>query len=188
MNHDDHVRLIAQDIGRDSGGTWADFGAGSGAFTLALRDLAGAGVEIIAVDRDRARLRELRAAMDRRFPGSHLHLLVADFGSELDLPPLDGILAANAVHFARDQAALLARWRGYLKPRGRLLLVEYDTDAGNRWVPYPLSFTSLARVATAAGFVEPALIGTRPSRFLGQFYAAVTVPTPEAQSADGSSL
>jgi ubiquinone/menaquinone biosynthesis C-methylase UbiE len=176
MNHDDHVRLIEAGVGRDRGGVWADFGAGSGAFTLALRDLAGPEVAIYAVDRDRGSLRALRSAMERSFPGTHLHLLHEDFVGDLILPPLDGILAANAIHFVRNHSAVLRRWREYLKPDGRLVIVEYDTDRGNRWVPYPLSFPSFGAVAQAAGFAAPTLVGARPSRFLGGFYAAVTFP------------
>lgn len=178
VNHDDHVQLIAAGIGRDRGGVWTDFGAGAGAFTLALRDVAGPAVEIVAVDRDRSALRSLRQAMERQFPGTHLHLLSADFAAPLAVPPLDGILAANAVHFVRDQAALLHGWRTYLRPGGRLVLVEYDADAGNRWVPYPLSFAALSKMAPLAGFGPPALLGSRPSRFLGRIYAAVAAPLP----------
>lgn len=176
MQHQDHVRLIADGVGSGSGGVWADFGAGSGAFTLALRDVAGSDVTIIAVDRDSADLRRLGEAMERRFPGTHLHLLAADFTRPLDLPPLAGIVAANAIHYVpwREQIALLHRWRDYLAPEGRLIVVEYDTDRGNRWVPYPLSFTKLESVAPAAGFAPPVLLATVPSRFLGRMYAAVT--------------
>ena len=99
MNHDDHVRLIAAGLERNSGGVWADFGAGSGAFTLALRDLAGPEIELIAVDRDRGSLRALRDAMARQFPGTRLQTIEADFRDPLQLPPLDGIIAANAIHF-----------------------------------------------------------------------------------------
>lgn len=184
MNHSDHVNLIAEGV--PTGGVWGDFGAGSGAFTLALRDVAGPEVEIFAVDRDRGSLRALRAAMERAFPGTRLHLLAADFGEPLALPPLDGIVAANAIHFVprEMQAALLRQWGSYLKPGGRLLVVEYDTDHGNRWVPYPLSFAALAALAPAAGFTPPTLLGSRPSRFLGSIYSAVAAlaqrPPPRA--------
>lgn len=178
MNHDDHVRLVQGGIEPDAGGLWADLGAGSGAFTLALRDLAGLDVEIIAVDRDRNSLRVLHAEMERRFPGTHLKTLAADFVEELELPPLDGILTANAFHYVpwREQEALLRRWRTCLEPNGRLIIVEYDADAGNRWVPYPVSFTSLGRLTQAAGFAEPVLLETVLSRFLGRMYAAITAP------------
>src|SRR5690349_5416792 len=140
MNHDDHVRLIADGVSHGSGGVWADFGAGDGAFTLALRDVAGPEIEIIAVDRDSGRLRRLGAAMERRFAGTRLQSLAADFTQPIELPPLDGIVAANAIHYVpwREQSALLQRWREYLVPEGRLVVVEYDADRGNPWVPYPL--------------------------------------------------
>jgi ubiquinone/menaquinone biosynthesis C-methylase UbiE len=178
MNHADHVRLIERGIEPGSGGVWADFGAGSGAFTLALRDLAGPDLQIIAVDRDQGSLRALWAEMERRFPGTRVRTIAADFVEPQDLPPLDGILTANAIHYVpwREQAVLLSRWRGYLKPHGRLIVVEYDADVGNRWVPYPVSFASLGPLAAAAGFTEPALLGTIPSRFLGRMYAALTIP------------
>jgi ubiquinone/menaquinone biosynthesis C-methylase UbiE len=183
MNHDDHVDLIARGIETGQGGAWADLGAGAGAFTLALRDLTGPTAEIYAVDRDGGALRRLREAMERRFPETRLTLLRADFRQPLSLPPLDGIVAANAIHFVRDQAALLRRWRAYLKPAGRLIVVEYDAERGNPWVPYPLSFRALAPLAREAGYAEPVLLGARPSRWLGRIYsAASTSPVASAAS------
>lgn len=179
MQHDDHVRLIARGIQPGQGGVWADLGAGSGAFTLALREVAGPDSEIIAVDADAASLRELRRATERRFPGTRLRTLDADFTTPLALPALDGILAANSLHYVRNQVGALQQWRGYLKPDGRLIVVEYDTDVGNRWVPYPFSFATFGALAEAAGFAEPVLLGTYPSRFLSGFFAAMTWPVVE---------
>jgi ubiquinone/menaquinone biosynthesis C-methylase UbiE len=178
MNHADHLQLIAAGVER-TGGLWADIGAGSGAFTLALRDLAGPDVDLIAVDRDRAGLQILRTTMERRFPGTRLRLLEADMAGHLALPPLDGIMAANAIHYIPDQKALLRRWKDYLKPEGRLIVVEYDAETGNRWVPYPLSFASFGEIARAAGFAAPVLLATRPSRWLGRIYSALAFPTAE---------
>lgn len=178
MNHMDHVRLLSGGVPRGEGGTWADMGSGTGAFTLALRDLAGPQVDIWSVDRDRHALSEQRLAVERAFPGTRLHTMVADFTGPLDLVPLQGIVAANSVHFVRDAVALLTRRRMLLAPSGRLILVEYDTDEGNRWVPYPISWRSLPAVARAAGFGEPAFLSSHPSRFLRRIYSAVLIPRP----------
>ena len=180
MNHADHVQLIENGIDRDSAGVWVDFGAGGGAFTLALRDIAGPDTAIIAIDQDRASLQTLRATMERQFPGTQLRLLQADFAGHLTLPPLDGIIAANAIHFVplQDQTALLRRWRSYLKLEGRLVVVEYDTDSGNRWAPHPMSYATFRETARAAGFADPVLLGSRPSRWLGRIYSALTRPIP----------
>jgi ubiquinone/menaquinone biosynthesis C-methylase UbiE len=182
MNHADHVQLIAAGIERP-GGVWADLGAGSGAFTLALRDLAGPDAELFAVDRDRDGLRTLRASMERHFPDTRLRLIEADMAGQLALPPLDGIVAANALHYVPDQTAFLRHWKDYLKPEGRLIVVEYDAETGNRWVPYPLSFASFGEIAWAAGFTAPVLLATRPSQWLGRIYSALTFPAPETPPA-----
>ncbi len=55
MDHTDHTNLLRDGIATP-GGVWADFGAGAGAFTLALADLLGPGAEIVAIDRDASRV------------------------------------------------------------------------------------------------------------------------------------
>ena len=92
----------------------------------------------------------------------------------LELPPLDGIVMANALHFARDKVALLPLLRGYLRTSGRLVLVEYDTDHGNPWVPFPLSFRSWLTLAAEAGFSDTQRLASVPSRFLGSIYSALS--------------
>src|SRR5512133_388199 len=83
MKHNEHVDLL-RPAHLPSGGTWADFGAGSGAFTLALREFIGPDAEIYAVDKDRSRLAELERDYHIHFGDiSHLHLLAADFSRDL---------------------------------------------------------------------------------------------------------
>jgi ubiquinone/menaquinone biosynthesis C-methylase UbiE len=175
MDHNDHVHLLrpAQLI---PGSQWADLGAGSGAFTLALRELLGPTSPIHAVDTDRGRLNELQRAWQARFgsDATHLHLLPADFTRSLDLPPLDGVLMANSLHFFKDKQRVLLHVQSFLKPGGALLLVEYNVDIGNTWVPYPFSFDTWRVLAQQAGFSEPQLLATRSSGFLRGFYSAQT--------------
>lgn len=174
MQHTDHVNLLRAGV-PGPGGTWADLGSGTGAFTLALADLLGPGATIHSVDRDSGALREQDRAMRTRFPGVALHVQVADFTRRLDLPPLDGVVMANSLHYVRDKAPLLALVRGYLKPAGRLLLVEYNADHGNPWVPYPMSYPVWERIAVSAGFTETRLLARVPSRFLDEIYSASSV-------------
>ena len=171
MDHADHVRLLRDGVTR--GGTWADLGAGTGAFTLALAELVGPGGEVIAVDRDRGALRELEHA--RRPGGAAVRTLGADFAKPLDLPSLDGIVMANSLHFVRDKAPVLALVHRMLKPLGRLLLVEYDADKGNHWVPYPMSFETWRELADASGFSDTRKLATAPSRFLGRIFSAQSI-------------
>jgi SAM-dependent methyltransferase len=179
VNHHDHVRLIRDgvlhgDNEPHGASVWADFGSGGGAFTLALADLLGDGATIHSVDRDATRLREQARAIRAAFPAVAVDLHTADFTRPLDLPPLDGIVMANALHFVRDQSSVVSRLRQYLKPDGRFILVEYDTDRGNHWVPYPLSYRTWHALAPACGFGATRLLATVPSRFLGAIYAALS--------------
>ena len=168
MDHADHVRLLQGGVTR--GGVWADLGAGTGAFTLALAELVGADGKVIAVDRDRGALRELERAV--RPGGAAVATQVADFTKDLALPALDGLVMANSLHFVRSKPPVLARVRELLKASGRLLLVEYDADKGNHWVPYPLSFETWRELAEDSGFTGTRRLASVPSRFLRAIYSA----------------
>ena len=172
MKHADHVGLL-RPANLPGGGTWVDLGAGTGAFTLALRELVGDQAVIYAVDKNRDGLGDLEREYARRFGETRsLRPFKADFSDAIELPPLDGALMANSLHFVRNKAALLQRVRALLKPGGVLLLVEYNVDRGNAWVPFPCSFRAFTDLAPQAGFGRPRLIATHPSSFLGEFYCA----------------
>ena len=173
MNHTDHVNLLRPaDI--KPGGSWADLGAGSGAFTFATRELTGSTASIYAVDKDRASLNELEQAYRARFGGTqNLNLIVGDFSRTLDIPSLDGIVMANSLHFFKDKEKTLRHVSSYLKPNGILLIVEYNVDSGNMWVPYPFSFETYCKLAPRANFSGPRLLAKVASRFLREFYSAI---------------
>ncbi len=173
MNHDDHVRLIRDGV-LGGGDSWADLGSGGGAFTLALADLLGPTGHIYSVDTDGRALREQRRAIQTRFPAVTVEQRNADFTRPLDLPPLDGIVMANSLHFQRHKEPVLRLVRGMLNPGGRLVLVEYNADRGNPWVPFPLSYPTWEALSQANGFVETRLLTTIPSRFLREIYSALS--------------
>jgi ubiquinone/menaquinone biosynthesis C-methylase UbiE len=171
MNHADHVALIRAGV-EGAGPRWLELGAGEGAFTLALADLLGADGEIVALDRDAGALRRLAAHADERFPAIAVRIATGDFRDPLPTGPFDGVLAANSLHFVRDPVEVLARARAVLRAGGRLIVVEYDADRGNAWVPHPFSAARFPDFAEQAGLARAREIGRVPSRFLGAMYAA----------------
>jgi SAM-dependent methyltransferase len=175
MDHHDHVELLRAAVD-GTGGTWADIGAGRGAFTLALADLVGPGGTVIAVDRDAASLRDNARAVTGRFPAVIHTTLVADLTGPLALPPLDGLVAANSLHYVPGdrQVEVVRRLAAHLKPGAPFVVVEYDADRGNPWVPHPFSATTWHAMAIDAGLEPPRVIGRVPSRFLGAIYAAMS--------------
>ncbi len=173
MNHEDHVALLRGGIDQ-AGGVWADFGSGAGAFTLALADLIGPAGVIHSIEQDRSALAQQERSLHERFPNSIVHYRVADFTRPLDLPLLDGIVMANALHFHSRKQPIVQLLKSYLRSQGRFIVVEYNIDQGNSAVPYPVSYRMWNELAQRCGFTQTRLLKTRPSRFLKEIYSAVS--------------
>ena len=173
MDHQDHVNLLRAGVTRP-GGVWADFGSGDGAFTLALAELIGSTGQIYSLDKSKGKLGRQERAMQERFPDVVQIYLQADFTKKVELPALDGLVMANSLHFIRNKEPVVRLLHSYLKPDGRFILVEYNSDRGNPWVPHPLSFDTWTGLARKAGFERTELLATVPSRFLGEIYAAAS--------------
>jgi ubiquinone/menaquinone biosynthesis C-methylase UbiE len=174
LKHQDLVELIRAGV-PSQGGVWADLGSGEGAFTSALAELVGASAMIFSVDRDRSALARQQNARGHRFAQAPTSVVQGDFSEPLDLPQLDGVVMANSLHFSEDKAPVLKLVHSYLKPGGRLIVVEYDVDKGNPWVPFPFSFSTWGRLAVENGFSNPELIGRHESRWLRGLYSAVSI-------------
>jgi trans-aconitate methyltransferase len=156
----------------DSG--WADFGAGSGTFTRALCQLLNENAVVYAIDRDPKALEALDR-LTKQSQSCRVVPILGDLGKAMTLPPLDGVLLANVLHYVptAEQPATLARAAGYLTPQGRLAALEYDNRPASRWVPYPVSRDRLREIASQAGLSVPAIVSTRPSAFGGILYLAL---------------
>jgi SAM-dependent methyltransferase len=161
------------------GGVWADLGAGNGTFTRALADLVGPASQIFAVDRDVEAVKSLT----RWAPSAPCKIVpvVSDFALSFELPvttAFDGMLFANSLHYVKDAGRVLARLVTWLKPGGRMVLVEYDRRRANRWVPHPIPASKFPGLATAAGLTSPAVLATRPSIYQGELYVGVADHPP----------
>ena len=173
MDHRDHVRLLKKGI-PEPGGFWTDFGSGRGTFTLALAELLGPTATIYSVDRDGDALRRQEKQVRTQYPQISVHTLQADFTEPLNIPALDGLVVANVLHFLREKEKTIKLLKGYLLPGGRFLVVEYNSDQGNRWVPFPFTYQTWTKLAVQAGFAHTELLETVPSSFMGEIFAAVS--------------
>jgi ubiquinone/menaquinone biosynthesis C-methylase UbiE len=181
---DEAVALIGPAV-HERGGRWADLGAGSGTFTEALVHLLGPEGHVIAVERDRQALRELRGLAGRS--GSELGAITVVDGDLLELDPLpgvaearfDGILFANVLHFFADPLPLLEWAYRHLEANGRIVVVEYGSASPSRWVPYPVSIGSLRTLARTLGLSEPEVVAEKRSQFRGMLCCAVLERTDE---------
>ena len=171
MEHTDALALIQRGV-TNTGGVWADLGAGSGVFTRALADLLGPAGEVYAVDRQPVRQTEETSR-------ASIIPFQADFTKPLELSDLDGVVMANALHFARRHEHVLKQIVSVLKPGGTFILVEYDIRQGSPWIPFPVPLRSFRTLAPKTGLGEVREIGRRRSRYGPRdIYAAVATKRP----------
>ena len=150
--------------------SWADLGCGSGLFTIALAHLLIHGSKIFAVDKNREALYQLPYQ-------NHVTIkkLQVDFiDEELFLDNLNGILMANSFHYVKDKVLFINKVSKYLQPKGFFLIVEYNTDQPNPWIPFPVSYTSLKALFQKMGYYFMEKIKELPSKYnRSKIYAAV---------------
>lgn len=171
MKLEQAINLIHPGVS-DKTSVWADLGAGSGIFTLALNEILGFRGIVFAVDH---RLDILREQLRIQYSRATIHLHEENFLNPMPfLPALDGILMANTLHYVCNQESFLANLcDSHLKPGGTLLIVEYDRDFADPWVPYPLPLPHFERLASKIGLSLPEQIGRQRSIFGNQdLYAA----------------
>jgi len=167
MDYREAAELIADAVG-ESEGAWADIGAGTGTFALALLSLLRPGSRVYAVDNDPAAITALRGI------GDDVIAVRADFSKSLERPeePLDGMLFANSLHYVPDAGAVLKRLVTMVKPGGRVVMVEYDRRSANPWVPYPIGSDRWPDLAATTGLVNPRVTARRESMYAGELYVA----------------
>lgn len=143
---------------------WADLGCGSGTFTQALAHLLPPQSQIYAIDK-----------MSQSLSNSSqvdIFFIKSDFEKEdLELPSLDGIMMANSLHYIEGKVAFLKKIKKHFKNQEQFIFIEYDTNFGNSWVPYPISFEKLKGLLEKMGFENIVKVGERKSVYsLGNMY------------------
>jgi SAM-dependent methyltransferase len=151
---------------------WAEFGAGRGMFTQALAAILDKDATVFAIDRDPGAVRALRVLPKP---------VIAVTGDFRDLDAieqlrgvrLDGALFANALHFVGDADIVLSHALDFVRPGGRIVVIEYDSDRPNRWVPHPIPAERLTAIARSAGLTTPEIVARRASAYHGAMYCAI---------------
>ena len=170
MNPEDAIELLNHPkIRVDIPQTWADLGCGTGLFTNALARQLAYGSKVYAVDRS------IKTFRPDKLEGVTFEKVKADFVSDtLPIVNLDGILMANSLHFVSRKPDFIKKLGKYFRKQESYLVVEYDTNISNAWVPYPISFLSLKQFFFAAGFSFVEKIHETPSRYRnGSIYSAL---------------
>ena len=171
MNREDASVFISFENKNQLPQLWLDLGCGTGLFTLALVGNLPPGSKIIAIDKDEKALTKIPATVNNVV----IQTMVADFVFDaLDVKEVDGILIANSLHYVKDKDILLKKLISSMKTKGVFLIVEYDRQAGNQWVPYPLTIDAAKALFKGLGYSGFHVLNKRPSVFGGYYmYAAI---------------
>lgn len=150
---------------------WADLGCGSGTFTLALASMLSKGSLIYAMDTNEQAIQGIPDS----YGNAIIKKLKGNFVTDkLVFDDLDGILMANSLHYVKNKPGFIQKTIPHLKKQGRFLLVEYDTESYNNWVPYPQTFSSLQKLFSGFGFSSVRKLNELPSIFnRAMMYAAI---------------
>ena len=148
---------------------WADLGCGSGLFTRALAGLLAEESIIYAVDKNLSALK-----IDSVPEKIIIKMRQQNFDEgPLDLANLNGILMANSFHYIRNKISFIKKTLSSFNGKPAFLIVEYDHDTPNPWVPYPLSFLSLKEFFTEQGFKVIKKLNEKKSLYnSGKLYSA----------------
>ncbi len=168
MDVSEAARLIRFNRNSEEIQLWADLGCGTGTFTYALASHLPPQSTIYAVDQSEQNLRS-------KVNGVEICYVQMDFSKGIDsMPELHGVLMANSLHYIKDKSAFLEIIRQKLtRNKRQLLVVEYETEVGNNWVPYPVTFSQLKKLVIQQGATKVEKIDVRPSRYQGEMYAAI---------------
>ena len=123
----------------------ADLGAGGGYFTFRLSEAVGTSGKVYAVDVDPGMIEYLSArVIDEHH--ANVEVVLAEF-DDAGLPErgVDLIFTCNTYHHIGDRVAYFEKARRYLRPGGRLAVIEYR---GKGW------FQRLFGHATEAGTIR----------------------------------
>ena len=166
MTHDEAVGFLRKGIKKEQS-IWLDLGAGSGTFSKALAELLPSGSKVYAVDKD-------PNVLNVSSFSNEIISIQSDFENLKDLPVFDGILMANALHYVGEPIPFLQKILKYLLPNGIFLMVEYDMESSNPWVPYPIPFQKWKTISTEIGLTIPDIFNEKISRYRrGTIYAAI---------------
>jgi trans-aconitate methyltransferase len=162
------IKLIQHPVAKEKT-AYADLGCGNGLFTKALAQLLAPQSIIYAVDKNQTALNSFLVDSNIQLQKINIDFIKDEF----PFKNLSGILMANSLHYVEDKNPFLLKVKASLAPGGYFIIIEYDTDKANHWVPYPVSFSSLHILFEKINFHAVQKLQTHPSRYWRTMYSAL---------------
>ncbi len=136
----------------------ADLGAGTGVFAVPLARAVGPAGKVYAVEIDQALVDYIgRKAKDQKVP--NVHAVLGKFADPaLPASDVDVAFIHDVLHHVEDRAGYLKQVARYLKPAGRIAIVEFEAlEGGHRDNPkLQITQPQLRTWMADLGFVQSA--------------------------------
>ena len=127
---------VMQDLGVRSGSKVADVGAGGGYFTFRLAARVGAEGRVYAQDLDEKALTQIREHSQKEKIVQIETIHGTEDDPKMPASSLDAILVVDAFHEFSHVDAMMAGFRGALKPGGRLGVIDHTAPLGLKPAEY----------------------------------------------------
>ena len=118
---------VVETLAIQPGQTIVDLGAGGGYFTFRLADAVGAGGTVYAADVDSALLDFLKKEAEKREYANVKTMMGEAADPKLPDGGADLIFLCNVYHHLEDRAAYFRNLKKYLRPGGRVAIVEFQS-------------------------------------------------------------
>jgi predicted methyltransferase len=118
---------VVDELGIEAGQSIADLGSGGGYFTFRLAERAGASGRVYAVDVDEAMNTRLDGLIQEK-GATNIQTVLAGFDDPKIPEPVDLIFTSNTYHHIEDRITYFRQAARYLKPGGKLAVLEYKDE------------------------------------------------------------
>jgi ubiquinone/menaquinone biosynthesis C-methylase UbiE len=107
-----------------------DLGAGSGAFTVALASAVRPGGKVYAVDVDEGLLHHIEERAVESGLGTYIQTIYGEYNDPLLPPGVDLAFINDVLHHIENRSGYLKALAGYMKPTGRIALIDFHPERG----------------------------------------------------------
>lgn len=154
-----HPARNVEALGIEPGHTVADFGSGSGAYVLAIAEALQHSGHVYAIDVQQDLLRRIKNEAHKN-GFKNVEIIWGDLekmgGSKIADKYVDLVLISNLLFQVDDKATLLSEAHRILRPRGRLVIIDWEESFGGMGPIKRAVVTKKAALdfAMKAGFVQ----------------------------------
>jgi predicted methyltransferase len=125
-----HPDEVVRVLGINPGETVADLGAGGGYFTFRLARAVGPNGKVYAVDVDPTMVDYLKTRTQQEGLDNIEVVLASEDDPRLPINGVDLVFTCNTYHHLAQRPVYFARLKQYLRPNGRIAIIDHTRSAG----------------------------------------------------------